>query len=156
MNRTFALAPVRRTLTVTAPPARAFEVFTAKIGLWWPKSHHVSAVEPETVVIEPRSGGRWYERAPDGVECDIGKVLAWEPPARLLLAWQLDANFRYQADLVTEVEVRFVAEGAATRVEFEHRNLERLGEHAEKVRGQISAPAGWPAILDLYVQFAGR
>src|SRR5439155_1619156 len=82
-------------------------------GLWWPKSHHVSAVEPETVVIEPHPGGRWFERAPDGAECDVGKVLAWEPPARLLLAWQLDANFRYQPDLVTEVEVRFIAEGDA-------------------------------------------
>jgi uncharacterized protein YndB with AHSA1/START domain len=157
VNRTIAIAPVRRAVTVTASPARAFEVFTANIGLWWPKTHHVSAVEPETVVIEPRSGGRWFERAPDGRECQIGKVLAWEPPARLLLAWQLDASFRYQPDLVTEVEVRFIAEGdAATRVEFEHRNLERFGEHAEAVRGRIGAPAGWPAILDLYAQFANR
>ncbi len=151
-----AVAPVRRTVTVTASPARAFETFTARIGLWWPKSHHVSAVEPETVVIEPHPGGRWFERAPDGAECDVGKVLAWEPPARLLLAWQLDANFRYQPDLVTEVEVRFIAEGDATRVEFEHRNLERFGAHAETVRGKIGAPQGWTAILDLYVGFANR
>ena len=151
-----AVAPVRRTVTVTASPARAFETFTARIGLWWPKSHHVSAVEPETVVIEPHPGGRWFERAPDGAECDVGKVLAWEPPARLLLAWQLDANFRYQPDLVTEVEVRFIAEGDATRVEFEHRNLERFGAHAETVRGKVGAPQGWTAILDLYAGFANR
>lgn len=157
MTRTIPIAPVRRTLTVAAAPARAFEVFTANIGLWWPKSHHVSAVEPETVVIEPRVGGRWFERAPDGVECPIGTVLTWEPPARLVLAWQLDAAFKYQADLATEVEVRFIADGgAATRVEFEHRNLERLGGRAASVRDRIGAPGGWPAILDLYAQFASR
>ncbi|MBI3516310.1 MAG: SRPBCC domain-containing protein [Proteobacteria bacterium] len=156
MSRTIPIAPVRRTLTVTASPATAFDAFTADIGLWWPKSHHVSAVEPETVVIEARTGGRWFERAPGGVECDVGKVLAWEPPARLLLAWQLDANFRYQPDLVTEVEVRFIAEGDATRVEFEHRNLERFGAHAETVRGKIGAPQGWTAILNLYAGFASR
>jgi uncharacterized protein YndB with AHSA1/START domain len=157
VSRTIPVAPVRRTLSVAAPPARAFDVFTAEIGLWWPKSHHVSKVEPETVVIEPRAGGRWFERAPDGAECDVGKVLAWEPPSRLLLAWQLDRSFQYQADLVTEVEVRFIAEGErATRVEFEHRKLEAFGEHAEAVRGRIGAPAGWPAILELYARYANR
>ena len=157
MNKTIPIAPVRRTVTVAASPARAFHAFTANIGLWWPKSHHVSAVEPETIVIEPRPGGRWFERAPDGVECDVGKVLTWEPPARLVLAWQLDASFRYQQDLVTEVEVRFIPDGAAaTRVEFEHRNLERFGEHAETIRGKIGAPQGWTAILDLYAEFANR
>ena len=153
--RTLPIAPVRRSLTIAAPPARAFDAFAGEIGLWWPKSHHIGPVEPETVVIEPRAGGRWFERTRDGQECDVGKVLAWEPPDRLLLAWQLDTNFRYQADLVTEVELRFIAEGArATRVEFEHRHLERWGEHAEAARGKIDR--GWPLVLEQYVTFANR
>ena len=156
MNRTITPAPVRRAVTVAAPPALAFEVFASRIGSWWPKSHHIGAAEPETVVIEPREGGRWFERAPDGSECEVGKVLVWDPPARLVLAWQLTAEWRFDPQLVTEVEVRFTPEGqGATRVELEHRNLERFGEPAEQVRGQIDAPSGWAGILDLYARAAG-
>jgi uncharacterized protein YndB with AHSA1/START domain len=157
VSRTITPAPVRRAVTVKVPQARAFAAFTAEIGRWWPKSHHIGAVEPETFAIEPRAGGRWFERAPDGTECDIGKVLAWEPPARLVLAWQLNASFRYDPDLITEVEVRFIAAGDnTTRVELEHRKLERFGEQAETVRGRIDAPGGWPAVLEAYAAFAGQ
>ena len=155
MSKTIQPAPVRRTLTVKAAPARAFEVFTAGIGRWWPKQHHIGAVEPETVIIEPREGGRWFERAPDGAECELGKVLVWSPPERLVLAWQLGADFRFDPELITEVELKFTPEGEGrTRVDFEHRNLERFGERAETVRSQISAPSGWPAILELFAQAA--
>ena len=155
MTRTIQPAPVRQTLTVKAAPARAFEVFTAGIGRWWPKQHHIGAVEPETIVIEPRSGGRWFERAPDGTECELGKVLVWSPPARLVLAWQLGADFKFDPDLITEVELNFTDAGdGQTRVDFEHRNLERFGERAEVVRSQIGAPSGWPAILALFAQSA--
>ena len=85
-------------------------------------------------VVEPRAGGRWYELGEDGSECDWGKVLVWEPPARVVFAWQLTADWKYNSDFVTEVEVRFIPEGWATRVELEHRNLERYGEQAEAVR----------------------
>jgi len=158
VNRTIQPAPVRRSVDVAVPQARAFEVFTGSIGLWWPKaSHHIGAVEPQSIVIEPRSGGRWFERAADGGECEVGKVLAWEPPGRVLLAWQLTPEWKYDPDFVTEVEVLFIAEGpSATRVELEHRNLERYGERAEMVRGMIDAPNGWPTILSLYAQFASQ
>ena len=157
MNKTITPAPVRRAVTVKASQARAFEVFTARIAAWWPKSHHIGKVEPETLALEPRLGGRWFERAPDGTECDLGKVLTWEPPARLVLAWQINPKFQYQADLITEVELRFIPEGAgATRVELEHRNLERFGEGAAAMRDRIDAPRGWPFILDAFAQAAGR
>ena len=155
MNRTIQPAPVRRTVVVEAPPVRAFEVFTARLGEWWPKSHHIGKSEPQTVIIEPRAGGRWFERGIDGVECDIGHVLVWEPPQRLVLAWQLSAEFKYVRDLITEVELRFTSEGArATRVDLEHRHLERYGELAEKVREAIGAPSGWTAILEHFARAA--
>ena len=157
MTKTIQPAPVRRSVTVRASQARAFEVFTARIGAWWPKSHHIGASEPETSIIETRAGGRWFERGVDGVECDIGRVLAWEPPARLLLAWQLTAEWRFDPDLVTEVEVLFTPEGETlTRVDLEHRHLERFGDKAETVRQSIDGPGGWRAILELYAQFTAQ
>jgi uncharacterized protein YndB with AHSA1/START domain len=102
------------------------------------------------VVVEPRAGGRWFERAADGTECDWGGVIAYEPPARLVLAWQLDADFRYDPELVTEVELRFTAEGDGTRVDLEHRDLERYGERREAVRQAIGGDGGWTALLAAY------
>jgi hypothetical protein len=155
MTRTIKPAPVRRNILVAVSRERAFEVFTAGIGRWWPKTHHIGAADPETFVIEPREGGRWYERGVDGSECEVGKVMVWDPPARLVLAWQLTAEFKYDPALITEVEVQFIAEGAnATRVELEHRNLERFGDRADAMRQQIDAPDGWPGILQLFAQSA--
>lgn len=154
MNRTIQPAPVRKSVTVQARPERAFEVFTARLGEWWPRSHHIGKSEPQTWIIEPRAGGRWFERGVDGAECDIGRVLAWEPPHRLVLAWQLSADFKYVRDLITEVELRFTPEGTATRVDLEHRHLERYGELAEKVREAVGAPNGWGAILEQYARVA--
>jgi uncharacterized protein YndB with AHSA1/START domain len=152
--RTITPAPVRKSIEVDAPPALAFEVFVSRIGLWWPKSHHIGAADPETFLIEPRAGGRWFERGVDGSECEIGKVLVYEPPARLVLIWQLGADWKFDPDLHTEVEVRFTAVGdGATRVELEHRNLERFGDRAEALRGQIDAPNGWGGMLDLFAKF---
>jgi len=151
VNRVIQPAPVRKSVRVRAPAQRAFEVFTAQIGRWWPKSHHIGASEPQTFVIEPHEGGRWFERGVDGVECDIGKVLRWEPPSRLVLAWQLTPDWKFDPAVVTEVEVRFIPDGdQITRVELEHRNLERLGDRAAALRQQIDSPNGWGALLDLY------
>ena len=155
MNQTIIAAPVRKSVRVSAPAERAFEVFTAGVGRWWPKSHHIGASDLETHVIEPKAGGRWYERGVDGVECEVGKVLVWEPPERLVLAWQLTADWKYDRDLVTEVEVRFIPDGAgATRVELEHRNLERYGDRADAFRRQIDSPDGWNGLLQLFAQAA--
>ena len=96
-HRLIVPAPVRRSVTVRSPQARAFEVFAARIGAWWPPTHHIGATPFRDIVLEPRVGGRWYEVGGDGSECDWGHVLAWEPPSRLLLAWQIDAQFRFDA-----------------------------------------------------------
>src|SRR4051794_8206613 len=84
---------VRREITVQASPERAFAVFTVQVDTWWPRSHHVGAAEMAEAVIEPRAGGRWYERGVDGSRCDWGDVLAWEPPHRLLLSWQIGGGW---------------------------------------------------------------
>ena len=154
MHQTIIPAPVRKSVRVSAPPDQAFEVFTARIGRWWPKSHHIGATDPETFVIEPRAGGRWFERGTDGAECEIGKVLVWEPPKRVVLAWQLNTDWKFDSDLVTEVDVRFIRDGAGTRVELEHRHLERLGDRAEGHRQQLDSPGGWTLVLQSFVQLA--
>ena len=127
----------------------------AGIGRWWPASHSIGRAPMADVVIEPRAGGRWYERGQDGSECDWGVVLAWEPPARLLLGWHLDAEFRPDPAAATEVELRFIAESASvTRVELEHRGLERLGAQGEVLRGKFDASNGWAGVLERYRESA--
>ncbi len=146
-------APVRHSLNVKAAPERAFAVFTAGMGRWWNPSHSIGASPLKDVVIEPRVGGRWFERGADGAECDWGRLLVWEPPARLVLAWQVDAEWRFDPALVTELELRFLPEGVeATRVELEHRNLERHGAGWEGVRDGIAAGDGWPLYLRRYAE----
>ena len=148
MSQTIKPAPVRKTLTVRASPETAFRVFTEGFDRWWPRTHHIGKSELARAVIEPRLGGRWYEVCVDGSECDWGDVLAWEPPHRLLLAWRLNAQWEYEPDLLTEVEVRFVAiEDGQTRVDFEHRGFERMGAAGETARAGVDSPSGWGAIL---------
>ena len=157
MTPTIRPAPVRKSVRVAAPAERAFEIFTARIGSWGPRTHHIGPSDMETLVIEPREGGRWFERGIDGVECEIGKVLIWDPPFRLVLNWQLNADFTFDPALITEVEVRFIADGKnATRVELEHRDLERLGNRAEAFRQQIDSPGGWEGLLQLFSQTASQ
>jgi uncharacterized protein YndB with AHSA1/START domain len=147
-------APVRRAVSVKATPERAFAIFTSDMGRWWPASHHIGKAPYKTSVLEPREGGRWYEIGEDGSECEWGRVLAWEPPGRLVLAWQLTAQFAYDPDFVSEVEIRFTPEAdGRTRVELEHR-LEAYGEAAEGVRTGVGAPGGWQKILELYAEAA--
>lgn len=138
-------APVRHSVHVKATAAKAFEVFTAGMNNWWLRSHKIGPADLKTVMVEPRSGGRWYEIDTDGSECDWGKVLAWEPPHRLLLGWQIRPEFKYDPNLITEVEITFVADGDGTRVTLEHRDLERFGDKAEAMRGAVNS--GWPALL---------
>jgi uncharacterized protein YndB with AHSA1/START domain len=135
--RTIQPAPVRRSIEVDAPQAKAFDVFAEAI-------------------IEPKVNGRWYERGEDGTECQWGYVIAWEPPQRLLLAWQLNAKFEFDPNLVTEVDVTFVALTAArTRVELEHRLLERFGDAAQAAADRIGSDNGWTAILRAFAAVAG-
>jgi|SRR5829696_4461838 len=159
METTTSTAPVTVTVTVDASPQRAFEVFTDRFYTWWPTDHNIGNEPPQDIVIEPHAGGRWFERGPDGVECDWGTVLTWDPPHRLVLAWQLDGKWEYEPDLdrASEVEVRFVEEQPGrTRVEFSHGRLDRHGESAAGIRSAISADNGWRGILDRYADAVGR
>ncbi len=151
MNGMIQPAPVRRSIGVKVSQKRAFEVFTGSIGAWWPRSHHIGATPLTSITIEPREGGRWFETGEDGVECDWGKVLVWDPYGRLVLAWQIDAAFKYDPSLTTEVELSFTPVGEReTRVDLEHRNLERFGDKAGQVASQVGAPGGWTKVLEEY------
>src|SRR5262249_25644183 len=105
------IAPVRRSVTVEASQQRAFEVFTRRIGEWWPRTHKIGPEPLKSAVLEPRAGGRWYEIGEGGAECEWGRVLSWEEPSRVVLAWQIGADWKFDPALVTEVEIRFIAEG---------------------------------------------
>jgi uncharacterized protein YndB with AHSA1/START domain len=140
------ITPVVKSVTVKASPERAFELFTGQMGRWWPAGKTIGKSPHVAIVIEPRAGGRWFERDAQGAETEWGKVLAWEPPKRLLLGWQLNSRFAYDPEFLTEVELSFApASGGGVIVTLEHRNLERFGADAEKVAEQISR--GWPMIL---------
>jgi uncharacterized protein YndB with AHSA1/START domain len=146
---------VRHAITVAAPQERAFATFTQGINQWWPRTHKIGPAELAEAIIEDREGGRWYERDVDGSECEWGRVLVWEPPSRVVLAWQISAEWAYDAALETEVEVSFVAEGPSqTRVELEHRGLDAFGERAAEMRDTFNAPGGWGGILAVFAQAA--
>ena len=143
-----SVAPVRREIVVAAPRERAFEVFTAGMTGWWPSDHHIGCAPIEEIVIEPFEGGRWYTIHTDGSESSTGYVAAWEPPARVVVTWQISAEWRFDVSLVTTVEVRFTEEApGSTRVELEHRDLERFGPHAERMREEFSGPDAWAGTL---------
>src|SRR5258708_415180 len=151
MTKTISPAPVGCSVTVRAAQSRAFEVFTSGFGRWWKRTGHGIGKSPlRTAIIEPFAGGRWYEIGEDDTETDWGRVLAWEPNSRLLLAWQIGADWQFHADLVTEVEILFKPEGPLlTRVDLEHRHLDRLGEHAQSFRDAVGSPKGWAGKLDV-------
>ena len=147
------IAPVRKTVRVKASPQTAFEVFTAGIDRWWPKTHDIGTAPLRESVIEPFVGGRWYSKHADGTEAVIGHVLVWQPAERFACTWEIGADWKSDARVAfaSEVEVRFVAESDGTRVELEHRNFERMGAAAgEKMRKDVDG--GWPALLDLYAE----
>jgi uncharacterized protein YndB with AHSA1/START domain len=145
-------APVRKSISVKAPQAKAFEVFTAQIGRWWPASHTLLKSPVKATLIEPRVGGRWYQIGEDGSECINGFVLAWSPPSRLILSWRLNGKFELDDNVESQVEIHFIAETPnATRVELEHRIT---AVDAEMMRTAVDAPNGWTAILAAYAQSA--
>ncbi len=146
---------VRKTLNIDAPIERAFAVFTEKMASWWPATHHIAKQPFQEIVIEPRAGGRWLERAADGSECPWGRVLAWEPPDRVSFSWHLQADWQFDPnpEKASEVEIRFFSEGARkTRVELEHRGLERHGAGWEQIRTGVDSPGGWSAILENFAK----
>jgi uncharacterized protein YndB with AHSA1/START domain len=139
------IEPIRFVVELACPAEHAFEVWTARIGTWWPVDHTASGQPGLAVILEGRPGGRIFERTPAGAEHDWGEVLAWEPPARLVYSWHLR---RDRAD-ATEVEIRFVpVERSRTRVEIEHRAWQRLGAEGEAWRDRNRG--GWSTLLPHY------
>jgi uncharacterized protein YndB with AHSA1/START domain len=154
MTRTITIAPVRKTLGVKAGQAHAFEVFTSGIDRWWPRNHSIGTTPVKQVVIEAKAGGRWYQVCEDGSEATVGKILAWEPPHRFVVSWDINSQWKADMTVRSEVEVRFVADGPdATLVELEHRKFEEMGREAgEKMRKDVDG--GWPRMLECFRQEA--
>jgi uncharacterized protein YndB with AHSA1/START domain len=152
------LNAVRKSITVRAPQATAFRVFTEGMATWWPlETHHIGKAAPQTIVIEPRVGGRCLERGVDGSECVWGHVMVWEPPARYVFSWEISADFQIDPNLITEVEVRFIAESPErTRVELEHRLLDRYGERRDEMHKTFDSPGGWTGLLELFAKRAEK
>jgi uncharacterized protein YndB with AHSA1/START domain len=138
---------VRTSIVVDAPIERAFWVFTDDIGSWWNPDQHILDAELAEMIFEPRVGGHVYDRGVDGSECRWARVLAYEPPQRIVFSWDINTQWKLETDLerTSEVEVRFVAQGPdRTLVELEHRNLDRHGEGWERMRDAVGSPEGWP------------
>jgi uncharacterized protein YndB with AHSA1/START domain len=142
-------------IVVDAPIERAFSVFTDDMGSWWPPEHHLLEGELDEMVFEPRVGGHLYDRGKDGSECRWARVLAYEPPHRVVFSWDINLQWELERDLerTSEVEVRFLAESPArTRVELEHRHLDRHGDGWEKMRDAVGSDDGWLVGLRAFAQ----
>jgi len=150
MTTQAAETSVRASITVEAPIERAFSVFTDDIGSWWSPDHHILRGELAEMVFEPRVGGHVYDRGVDGSECRWARVLAYEPPDRIVFSWDITPQWQLQSDpdRTSEVEVRFTAQGPhRTLVQLEHRGLDRHGEGWEGMRDAVGSPDAWRAGL---------
>src|SRR5262245_4244753 len=150
MNTQATATSVRVSIVVEAPIERAFQVFTEDFGSFKPRDHTLLEAELAETVFEPRVGGFLYDRGVDGTECRWARILAYEPPERVVFSWDISPQWRLEPDpaKASEVEVRFIREAPdRTRVELEHRNLERHGEGWEGVRAGVGGDQGWPCYL---------
>lgn len=156
MSDKFDPNTIRKLVNVQAPPALAWQVFTEKMATWWPLGvYKIGKANAVDAVIEPYIGGRWYERGDDGSMCQWGSVLAWEPPYRLVLSWDISADFQYDPNLKTEIEVRFTADGSnRTRVELEHRHLDRYGARRDQMRRIYDTEGDWGRLLEAFARAA--
>jgi hypothetical protein len=153
MNTHVAVTSVKQSIVVEAPIGRAFKVFTEEFGNFKPPEHNMLGVEIAETVFEPRVGGQIYDRGTDGSECHWARVLTSEPPNRVLLSWDISPRWQIETDpeKTSEWEVRFTAEAPnRTRVELEHRKLERHGGGWEGVRDGVAGDQGWPLYLQRY------
>jgi len=152
-----AATSVRTEIVVEVPLERAFTVFTERFDHIKPREHNMLAVEIAQSVFEPTVGGRVYDRGVDGSECQWGRVLAYEPPTRIVFTWDISPRWQIETDLAraSEVEVRFIAEAERrTRVELEHRHLDRHGEGWEGLAAGVRADQGWPLYLQRFAEAA--
>lgn len=150
MSTTVKIAPVRKSIRVNASAAHAFDVFTSGLGRWWPRDKGIGKMPMKTAVMETHLGGRWYEMAEDGTQTKVGKIIAWEPPTRFVVTWDINSQWKPDETISSEVEVKFIPEGAnATRIELEHRKFEQMGaEPGETMRGSVDG--GWPGMLERF------
>lgn len=152
------LNSIRKTTVVEAEQRIAWKVFTEKMGAWWPLAYYkIGKANAVDAIIEPRVGGRWLERGEDSSTCQWGSVLAWEPPSRLVLSWDVNADWQYDASLNTEIEVRFIADGnKRTRVELEHRRLDRYGARRDEMRRIYDTEGDWGKLLQAFASVAAN
>lgn len=151
-TRTMATS-VHCAVVVDASVDRAFRVFTEEFDQVKPREHNMLGVDIAETVFEPRVGGRIYDRGVDGSEFPWARVLAFEPPNRLVFSWDLSPQWQIESDpeKTSEVEVRFISESAdRTRIELEHRNLDRHGTGWEDARDAVGGDGGWPLYLQRY------
>ena len=157
MSTQTADTSVRSSIVVDAPIERAFSVFTDEISTWWPPTHHILPAELAGMVFEPREGGYVYDRGIDGSECQWGRVLAYEPPTRILFTWDISPRWQIETDPTrsSEVEIRFIAEAERrTRVELEHRHIERHGDGWQGLADGLRGDQGWPLYLERFAAAA--
>jgi uncharacterized protein YndB with AHSA1/START domain len=155
MTDTHATA-VTTSVVVDAPPERAFAAYTEDIGSWWPNEHHVMQAALSHMVFEPREGGHIYDVGTDGTECRWARVLAYEPPHRVVFSWDISLQWQIETDpaKTSEVEVRFVPDGEGrTRVELEHRHIDRHGEGWEGMRDAVGSSGGWEVGLGNFARW---
>ena len=156
MTQTLTIAPVRKSVRVAVSQAHAFEVFTAGLDRWWPHRASIGSSPMKIVAIEPRLGGRWYEIGEDGARTDFGKILVWDPPRRFVVSWDINSQWKPDAAVSSEVEVRFTSDGPdATLVELEHRKFEAMGAEGG-VSMRKGVDSGWVGMLDRFKEEAEK
>jgi uncharacterized protein YndB with AHSA1/START domain len=145
---------IRQQVVVGVDPARAFDLFTARMTDWWPSEHHIGNAPIEEIVIEPHPGGRWYTRHTDGTETSTGYVRVWQPPSHLVITWQISPEWSFDTALITTVELTFSAQaGDRTLVELKHGDFDNYGPDADRMRAIFDSPDAWAATL---AAFAAR
>jgi uncharacterized protein YndB with AHSA1/START domain len=150
---------VRKSIVVNAPLERAFTIFTEQMGSWWPPDMHILEAPLAEMVFEPREGGRIYDVGTDGSECQWSRVLAFEPPQRVVISWDINLQWQIETDpeRTSEVEIRFTPEAEdRTRVDLEHRNLDRHGDGWERMRDAVGSPGGWNKGLTAFAERVAR
>jgi uncharacterized protein YndB with AHSA1/START domain len=147
---------VQKQIVVQASQETCWRVFTTRLQSWWPLAHYkIGKAKAVDAIIEPRVGGRWYERGEDGSTCEWGSVLGWEPNSRLVLSWDITADWQYDPNLKTEIEVQFIVETPnRTRVELEHRRLDRYGARRDEMRRIFDTEGDWGRLLAAFGQVA--